>query len=42
MGCTNSNELLTHFPLRVRQNFNRSVPYTFEEMGGQESTMEIR
>jgi len=42
MGCTNFNELLVHFLLRVRQNFYRSVPSTFEEMGGQESTMEIR
>ena len=42
MSSIKLHELLIHFLLRARQNFNLIVTSTFGEMGGQESTMTIR
>ena len=42
MSSRKLKELLIHFLLRATQNFNRIVTSAFGEMGGQESTMQIR
>ena len=42
MSSRKLHELLIHFLLRARQNFNRTVTPASGEMGGQESTIRIR